>query len=78
LQRLVGRKKSDFTQGFSARGRPFGCGRRLALLMSNDGRWSYQAGFIHANVSFAQINGLPERMPLRQSLTPFRPLRRSS
>ena len=25
LQRLVGRKHSDFTQGFSARGRPFGC-----------------------------------------------------
>jgi hypothetical protein len=38
LQRLVGRKKSDFTQGFSARGRPFGRVRRPLPPTSKDGR----------------------------------------
>ena len=58
LQRLVGRKKSDFTQGFSARGRPFRSGRRPAPPTSKDGRSGDWDGFIHANVSFAQMKML--------------------
>ena len=40
LQRLVGRKESDFTQSFSARGRPFGSGRRPAAGAAHEQRWT--------------------------------------
>src|ERR1700733_12432707 len=65
LQCFVGRKTSNFTQGFSARRRPFGRVRLPAPPRGDDRRQGYRVGTTHANVSFCRWTWLvPDGSPV--------------